>query len=397
MEPALNPQLHWFHGMLSATIEIITAAMTLAALCYAMLSLIAARSFVRAAARAHSSFTSPVSILKPVKGVEPGMYEAFSSHCTQDFASPYEVIFGVGSEDDPAVPHIRRLQAEFPQRIRLVVCPHVLGMNRKVSALVQMLPHAQYAHILINDSDIRVGPHYLKRVMARFFRDSVGMVTTPYRGRAHRGILSRIESLGISTDFMPGVLTALKLEHGIHFALGSTLAISRRALKDIGGLEPLLNSLSDDYEMGVSTSRAGYEVALANEIVETRVPAYTFSGFMAHQLRWARGVRDSRRGGYLGLIFTFGIAWALINLVASGGAMWAVALLSLTLVARVAQALAIGVGVLNDTQVLRDIWLLPLRDIHAMVLWICSYAGDTVIWRGEKFTLANGRLTPHKA
>jgi ceramide glucosyltransferase len=379
--------------MLPRSIEILTAAMTLAALCYAILSLVAARSFVRSAHRAYTTFQAPVSILKPVKGVDPEMYQAFASHCTQQFTGEYELIFGVGSPDDPAVPLIQRLQAEFPlHAIRLVVCPETLGLNRKVSTLVQMLPHAQYAHILINDSDIRVGPEYLKCIMALFLRDSVGMVTTPYRGRAHGGIWSRIEALGISTEFMPGVLTALKLEHGIRFALGSTLAISRRALNDIGGLEPLLNSLADDYEMGLRTTRAGYEVALAHEVVETSIPAYTFKAFVAHQLRWARTVRDARRSGYTGMVFTYGIPWALINVVASGAARWSIALLSLTLVVRFTQALSIGARVIGDKQVLRDLWLLPIRDIYAMVLWICGYAGDTVIWRGEKFTLSDGRL-----
>jgi ceramide glucosyltransferase len=384
--------------MLSTAIEILTAAMTLAALCYAILSLVAAHSFVRSARRAYTTFQVPVSILKPVKGVDPEMYQAFASHCTQQFTGEYELIFGVGSPNDPAVPLIQRLQAEFPlHAIRLVVCEETLGLNRKVSTLVQMLPHAQYAHILINDSDIRVGPEYLKCIVALFLRDSVGMVTAPYYGRAHGGIWSRIEALGLSTEFMPGVLTALKLEHGIRFALGSTLAISRRALNDIGGLEPLLNSLADDYEMGLRTTRAGYEVALAHEVVETSIPAYTFKAFLAHQLRWARTVRDARRSGYIGLIFTYGIPWALINVVASGGAMWSIALLSLTVAARVAQALSIGVGVIGDKQVLRDLWLLPIRDIYAMILWICGYASDTVIWRGEKFTISDGRLNPHGA
>lgn len=384
--------------MISGAIEILTAVMTLAALCYAMLSLIAARSFVRSAQQANSTFRAPVSILKPVKGIDPEMYEAFASHCTQEFAGKYELIFGVGSLDDPAVALVRRLQAEFPQRsIKLVVCPQTLGMNRKISALVQMAPHAQYAYLLINDSDIRVGPEYLKCVMARFLRDSVGMVTTPYRGRAHGGVFSRIEALCISTDFMPGVLAAVKLEGGIRFALGATLAISRRALGDIGGLEPLLNVLADDYEMGVRVTAAGYEVALANEIVETSVPAYSFKTFRAHQLRWARTIRDARPAGYFGLVFTFGLPWALLNVVASGAAMWSIALLSLAVLARVAQALAIGVGVVGDRQVLRDLWLLPLRDIHAMILWIAGYASDTVVWRGEKFTLSDGILRAHRA
>lgn len=383
--------------MLATLVEIFTGVMTFAALCYAMVSLIAARSFVHAARRSHSTYHAPVSILKPVKGVDPGMYQAFASHCMQDFPSEYEVIFGVASLDDPAAALIHRLQAEFPQTaIRLVVCPQTFGLNGKVSTLVQMLPHARYSYLIINDSDIRVGPQYLKHVIARFLRDSVGMVTTPYRGRAHGGFFSRLESLGISTEFMPGVFTALKIERGMHFALGSTLAISRRALSHIGGLEPMLNSLADDYEMGVRTQRAGYEIALANEVVETSVPAYTCRAFLAHQLRWARTVRNARPSGYRGLVFTYGLAWALVNVVASGAAMWSIALLSLMVVARVTQALAIGVGVIGDTQVLKNLWLLPPRDLYAMMLWICSYASDTVVWRGQKFIVRDGRLKPHE-
>jgi ceramide glucosyltransferase len=262
-----------------------------------------------------------------------------------------------------------------------------------------MLGEARYEFVLINDSDIRVSPMYLTRVMERFADAKVGMVTALYRGRtAVQGealtLWARLEALGISTDFMAGVLAARKLEGGIHFGLGSTLAVSRAALAASGGLEPLVDSLADDYEMGARIAQAGYRVELCGEVVETAVPAYGFHGFCEHQIRWARTTRDSRRWGYLGLGITYCIPWAVLNCVASGFALWSFTLLSLVVLARVAVALTVGVGLLGDAQVLRDIWLLPLRDFFGLGFWAWSYASDTIVWRGERFHLHNGRISP---
>jgi ceramide glucosyltransferase len=267
-----------------------------------------------------------------------------------------------------------------------------------------MLPHARHPYILINDSDIVVSPHYLSRVMAGFAPSSerdrdVGMVTAPYRGRAHGKprkdptLGSRMEALGISTDFFPGVLTARRIEGGIHFGLGSTLAVSREALDRIGGLAPLVDYLADDYELGARIAARGYAVELSSEVVETWVPPYDIAGFLEHQLRWCRSTRDSRRWGYTGLIFTFGLPWAFCNLIASGLSLESIALFVLALVVRVALALVVGVGILGDAQVIRDLLLLLPRDLIALALWGWSFAGDTVTWRGERFLLRRGKLT----
>jgi ceramide glucosyltransferase len=280
----------------------------------------------------------------------------------------------------------------------MLVCSERLGTSGKVSSLVQMLREAKYEHVLINDSDIRVSPIYLTRVMESFADVSVGMVTAPYIGRtAERGsgrtLWSRLEALGISTDFLPGVLTARMLERGIRFGLGSTLATSKTVLAKAGGLEPLVEYLADDYEMGVRIARAGYRVELCGEVVETTVPAYSFRGFCDHQLRWARSTRDSRRWGYVGLGITFALPWALVTCVTSGLALWSFSLLSVVLLARVAVALSVGIGILRDGQVLRDLWLLPLRDLFGLGFWAWSFAGDTVVWRGQRFHLRKGRIT----
>ena len=202
-----------------------------------------------------------------------------------------------------------------------------------------------------------------------------------------------MEALGISTDFIAGVLTARQIEGGLRFGLGSTLAISREALLAIGGLEPLVDYLADDYELGARVAQKGMEVALSNEVVETFVPAYRFPQFLAHQVRWGRSTRDSRRFGYTGMILTYGLPWAILNLIASGASMSSIALLSLTLLARVTVALAVGMGIVGDVQVIRDLWLLPARDLVGMAIWIWSFAGNTVAWRGQRFALKNGKLT----
>jgi ceramide glucosyltransferase len=395
---------------MAMAVEAVTTLLTVGGLVYMLLALWGARDFehswrrtVRASASG-AGYAPDVSILKPLKGVDARMYAGFVSHCAQQYAGRFEILFGVSSMDDPAAEQIAHLRAEFPDcAIRLIVCPERLGTSGKVSNLIQMLRQASHDYILINDSDIRVSPNYLTRVMGSFGAAAgiadprVGMVTVPYLGRtASEGqgltIWARLEALGISTDFLPGVLTARKIEGGIHFGLGSTLAVSRTALAAAGGLEPLVDYLADDYEIGVRIARAGYRIELCGETVETTVPAYDFRGFWDHQLRWARSTRDSRRWGYVGLGITYCIPWAVLNCIASGFALWSFTLLSLVVLARVSVALTVGVGVLRDEQVLRDLWLLPLRDFFGLVFWTWSFASHTVVWRGEHFTLENGRI-----
>lgn len=372
----------------------LSAGLALCGVGFFALCLWSARQFLKSVRKPHPDFTPPVSILKPLRGVDPLMYESFRSHCHQDYPE-YELIFGVSEPDDPAVEAVHKLMQEFPKcPIQLVLCPQVLGNNRKVSNLVQMLPRARYQHILINDSDIYVEPDYLKRVMARFSAPKVGMVTCPYRGIAANTLGSKLESLGISTEFIPGVLTARQIEGGIHFALGSTLAMSRPALDAIGGLEPLVDYLADDFELGYRISNAGFNVVLADTVVETHLPAYSFRQFFDHQMRWARSTRDSRRMGYIGLLFTFALPWAIISVVLSAGAWWSWTVLAAAAVFRVAVALQVGLGVVHDRAVLRHLWLLPLRDLVAFWVWFASFADHTVHWRGDIFVLEKGKIRP---
>ncbi len=373
-------------------------AFAICSMAYYLVCLYSAARFVgeRKAAGGGASPTPPgahpVSILKPLRGTDPEMYESFRSHCLQEYPE-YEIIFGVSDPADPAAELVERLKLEFPQRaIRLLVCSENLGPNTKVSNLTQMLRQAKHENILVNDSDIRVPPDYLRRTMAPLADPQVGLVTCLYRGIASPTLGSRLEGLGISTDFAAGVLAARQLEGGIRFGLGSTLAFRRRELEAVGGFEALVDYLADDYEMGRRIAERGLRVTLSDVVVETFLPAYTVRQFVEHQLRWGRTVRDSRRWGYLGLVLTFGFPWAVLSVVASHGAPWSWALLAAALTLRFAVALVVGWSVLSDRQVLRLLPWLPLRDLVAALVWAASLAGRRVVWRGDSFILKDGKL-----
>jgi ceramide glucosyltransferase len=399
------------------SVAILTMLFTVAGIGYFAATLLAAEAYLRSRRTPLAEFSPGVSILKSLKGYDPGMIEAFRTHCRQVYAGEYELLFGVTSIGDPAVAAVEQLMNEFPERsIRLIECPDRLGTNGKVSTLAQLAPHARFDFLLINDSDITVSPRYLELVMARFAplpaasgaltksqnEKEVGLVTALYRGRAHQTLPSRLEALGIAADFQPSILLAKILEGGLHYGLGSTLAVRREAVEKIGGLIQLKDHLADDYELGHRIDQTGYRVELCSEVVETGIPAYSWRGFIDHQLRWARTVRDARSGGYVGLIFTHGLAWALINAMlniavhgaGSGFGVASLDLLGLSLLLRLALAFFVGTRVLADPQTLPSLWLLPLRDVVFMGIWLAGFAGNTIVWRGERFALKNGKLNP---
>jgi ceramide glucosyltransferase len=375
-------------------IETLAVAGAVSGIVYCALCLWGAARFLQARKSADKSVRAAqaVSILKPLRGTDPEMYESFRSHCLQDYPE-YEIIFGVSDANDPAIQLVQQLKAEFPQcPIRLMVCPERLGSNTKVSNLAQMARQARHEYIIVNDSDIRVDPDYLSRVLAPLTDPAIGLVTCLYRGIANATLGSRLESLGISTDFAAGVLVAQTVENGIRFGLGSTLAFRRRDLQAVGGFETLVDYLADDYQIGSRIAALGLKVKLSDVVVDTFLPKYTLRGFFDHQLRWARTVRDSRFWGYVGLGLTFGLPWALLALIFSRVAAWAWALLACTAVMRFAVAVVFGKYVLKDGQAMRSLALIPVRDLVALLIWIFSFAGHRIVWRGDHFSLENGKL-----
>jgi ceramide glucosyltransferase len=372
-------------------VEILATAGSIASIVYYAVCLWSAARFLNKRPLKHEARDlAPVSILKPLKGTDPEMYECFRSHCFQDY-NAYEIIFGVSEPNDPAIELVERLKTEFPNcAIQLVHCSQILGSNTKVSNLVQMLSHARYDYLIVNDSDIRVSPDYLRRVITPLSKPEVGLVTCPYRGVPNETVGSKLESLGISTDFLPGVLVATNTE-SIKFGLGSTLAFRRCDLEMIGGFEVLLDYLADDYEIGKRIAELGKHVELSDLVVESVLPHYTITVFFAHQLRWARTIKNVRFWGYIGLVFTFGLPWALLTLILARGAVWSWVLLAITLAMRLGVAAFVSSKVLRDspTRLLR---LLPIRDILAFCIWLISFTGRTVTWRGTSYTLKHGKL-----
>jgi len=322
------------------------------------------------------------------------MHEALRSHCVQDYPE-YEILFGISDANDSAIPIVEKLIREFPQRnIRKVLCEKQLGANGKVSTLAQLVPGATHEIFLVNDSDIRVEPGYLRTVVTELQRPGVGLVTCLYRGVPAQTLGSRLEALGISTDFVPGVLAARQIEQGMHFGLGSTLAFRKHDLEAIGGFEAIADYLADDYELGRRIAEMGRRVELSHSVVETHLPAYDLAGFFGHQVRWARTIRTARPAGYAGLLLTFTLPWAVLTLALAPRASWVWALIAAAVVGRLSSALVSGMVVLHDEQLLRSFWLLPLRDFLALIVWITGWMGRKIVWRGLRFEIDKGKLKP---
>ena len=358
---------------------------------YIAASLAALVFFRRERKRKLRSYSPPVSLLKPVRGVDFASYENYSSFCRQDYPD-YEIVFAVNDASDEAAPLIQRLIAEFPSRqIRLLVGAENLGANRKVNKLARLSREARYEILVITDGDVRVGPNYLREVVAPFVEESTGAVTSFYRGIAEKNLGAVLEAIGASGDFFAGVLMAEFIE-GINFALGASIVTTKRWLSKIGGFESLAGVLADDYELGVRIAQAGGRVLLSREPVWTVYPAQTAKSFWNHQLRWSRTVRLCRPLSYLGLIFTLGLPWALLAALVAPTKSIAAAFLLAYLVLRLVMAWTVGVWGVGDDVLRRKLWLVPLRDALYSAVWLASFASNRVIWSGEQFIMRKGRM-----
>jgi ceramide glucosyltransferase len=254
-----------------------------------------------------------------------------------------------------------------------------------------MLAQAKNEYIVILDSDIRVGKNYLRTIIPLLADERVGLVTCLYRSSRTPNLASRFEALGITAEFMPGVLVSRLIE-GVRFALGATMATTRARLQMIGGFQMIANHLADDYMLGYLFSKAGYEIYLAPCVVETLQPAKTFSGMLKHQIRLARGIRACRPLGHIGLVFTYGTVLSLFYTVSCGFSSFSLVLLGGVVILRLFAGLVIGGYWLNDRVVKSHFWLLPLRDLLGILVWSISIFGRQVEWRGEVFELQHGGI-----
>jgi ceramide glucosyltransferase len=360
---------------------------------YALATIAALRFFRRERARKLPDYPPPVSLLKPVRGVDFGSYENFASFCRQDYPD-YEILFAVNDASDPAIPLIQQIIAEFPQRqIRMLVGAEHLGANRKVNKLAKLAREAQHDILVLTDGDVRVGPKYLREVVAPLQDYKIGAVTSFYRAIAEENLFAQLEAVGAASDFFAGVLMAKSTE-GIRFALGASIATTKEWLAKIGGFESIADTLADDYELGYRIAKAGGEVVLSRETVWTMYPAQTFRGFWDHQLRWARTVRLCRPVSYLGLLFTQGLPWAILAaFVAPAGWIAGIYLLAY-LILRFAMAWAVGVWGVDDEVLRRKLWLVPLRDAIHFVVWLASFGSNRIRWGSVNYVVRHGRMIP---
>jgi ceramide glucosyltransferase len=360
---------------------------------YVLATLAALRFFGRARARQLPNYTPPVSVLKTVRGVDFGSYKNFESFCRQEYPD-YEILFAVSDEGDPAVPVIRRIIAEFPEReIRLLVGADHLGANRKVNNLARLAREAQNEVLVLTDGDVRVGPRYLREVVGPLADRKTGAVTSFYRGIAEINLGAEIEAVGASSDFFAGVLMAGWTE-GISFALGASIATTKEWLGKMGGFEAIADTLADDYELGHRIAKAGGKIVLAREAVWTMYPAQTLRSFWDHQVRWARTVRLCRPLSYVGLIFTQGLPWALLAAFVAPAKWVAGVYLLAYLILRFAMAWTVGIWGVGDEVLRRKIWLVPLRDAVHFIIWLASFGSNHIRWGNAEYVIRRGRMVP---
>lgn len=339
-----------------------------------------------------TDFAPSVSVLKPVRGTERLFYETLRGYFTQDYPN-FEIVFGIDDAKDSANWTIAQLRRDFPNvPVKVVVVQEVSALNPKINKLQHMVEEASHDVLVISDADIRVPSNYLRSVVQPLASERVGMVTCLYRAAALPFFSSTIEALGISADFAGQVLLARALS-GVHFGLGATMATRKKQIAEIGGLAPWADYLADDYILGNRISAMGYGIVLSHTVVETLLPHRTISETFQQQLRWARTIRACSPRGYPGLLFAFGAPLALIAVVFDPISTLAISVLCAALLARWIAAGAAGALVCGDRLVLKTFWLLPLRDLIALAIWLVSFLGNEVVWRRNRFRLeANGKL-----
>ncbi len=358
---------------------------------YATAILAAIRFFRRERTKQLPAFTPPVSLLKPVRGVDFGSYENFASFCVQNYPE-YEILFCVNELSDAAVPVIEKVMKDFPERrIRILSNALQIGSNRKINNLALLTREAKHEILLQTDGDVRVGPDYVRELAAPFADPAVGVASCFYRGIAQKSFWAELEAVGTASDFFAGALVA-EWKEGITFALGASVGISRTWLEKIGGYAALANLLADDYELGNRVHRAGGKVLLCREPVWTMYPAQGAKGFWDHQVRWSRTVRLCRPASFVGLLFTHGLPWSLLAAAAAPSAWIATSYLLAYLLLRFTMAWVVGIWGVGDEVLRRRFWLVPVRDLLNFAVWLAGFASNRVTWGGLEYVMKDGKM-----
>ena len=335
----------------------------------------------------------PVSILKPVCGVERELYENFASMCRLDYPE-FEIVFAVEDPNDPVVALIDKLQREFPETpIRLITKVQPLGSSPKTNSLCALVKEAKYELLVINDSDIRVEKDYLRDVLLAFSDPKVGLVTTLFRGRTGQSLAERLDAIGIPSETAASMLLERKFSR-IDFAYGWTMAISKPILRELGGFEAMVNLHSDDFTVGNEVAKRGYRVELLKTPVWMVFPSETIRDFLKHELRWSVQLKNLRPVGYLGIFLTFGLGWSFLVALLAPSWKTVGAYVLAYLILRLTLAWVVGVWGLRDPVVRRNLWLVPLRDAVNLGLYVVSFFSNRTEWCGARYRVSGPTMIP---
>jgi ceramide glucosyltransferase len=380
--------------MLASVLLAIALLGTLTSTAYVLLVCLGVLRFCRRrrAEIAFTDFTPPVSILKPLHGLEPNLEQNLESFFRQDYPE-FELIFCARRADDPGLALARRLAERFPHvPIRLLTCGEPPWMNAKLYSLERMWTHARYELLIISDSDVRVGKSYLREVVKPFRDVRVGLNTCIYRGLPVGGFWTQIEALGMSVEMTAGVLVAEMME-GMKFALGPTMVVRKECLQALNGFGFMADYCADDYILGNAIADSGMKVALSHHSVEHAVVHHSFAASFAHQVRWMRSTRFSRPKGHLGSLLTYAMPYGVVGFIAAlatGRPILGTMLLAWAIGNRILQSILAGYLVAGDRNALVRCWLFPIRDLLGGALWLASYFSSSINWRGEAYRLVRG-------
>ena len=366
--------------MLALTVFL--AALVAGSLVYCVLTIVAAFRYLAVRPPALDE-TPPISVLKPLAGVDDGLADNLRSFFRQDYPA-FEILFAVRHASDPAVEVVEALRREFSAvPSRLIVTGEPPYPNAKVYSLDRMLAAAAHDLLVMSDSDIRVTPDMLRAIAAEFQDPQLGLATCPYRAVPGPSAWSTLEALGLNTEFLGGVLVARMLD-GMKFALGPTIAARKQTLARIGAFDSVKDYLAEDFVMGQLAAAAGYRVILSSYVIEHRIGAQRLAANLRHRLRWNRSTRRSRPWGYIGQVFTNPLPLALL-LWAAAPSWWPVA--ALTALLRAAAGWAVAGAVLRDPLTRRLWWLVPVADLAGFLAWAAGFFGNTIVWRGRSYYL----------
>jgi ceramide glucosyltransferase len=338
-------------------------------------------------------FTPALSILKPIRGLDPDSYENFAGFCRQDYPD-YELLFCVGDESDPAVPILQKLVNDFPERrIRVLFGSGGKGSNDKVLKLARLVKEAQHDVVVISDSDVRVEPDYLRTVVAPLADPKVGAVTCFYVSIEEKTFAERLQTIGMFSDFYAGILVARELD-GVKFALGPTIATTRTRLAEFGGYDAIANRPADDLLVGRLIAEQGYQVELLPYTILTVADYGSMRDLLLKRLRWIVVMRHLRPWGHLGLLLTQGLPWSLAAIAVYPSADVALAYLSTYLVLRFAMTWMVGIRGLRESKLWKKLPLIPVWDAVAFLIWLTSFARNKIRWRDGEYYIRDGRLVP---